>query len=282
MNKNVLALLQCPTCKAIDLVDDEANAVLVCDACQNRYPIIDGIPDLTPRFSAATPSPPYQSERLSDLIAGAYDMALPLMSGMLWGCSAMRFVDWAHMCVGRARGGAHLAFPVDTGKLYAHIWGKHLADVQLVAADTSWNMLRRARRKFLRAGIQDALVVRVDPAHLPFRPGAFQSVLSLNGMHHFPQRDAAWAELYRIAAQGSLLAGSTLIREPHRMLAKLFSLYDRAGYTPQPRSKEFVLSELQDLGEKNWFFETYGAVLFFGVEVSHGANLTQTPQKDVV
>jgi ubiquinone/menaquinone biosynthesis C-methylase UbiE len=277
MNANVLSLLACPTCQAPALTwDADALRCAGEGGCQSRYPNMNGILDLTPRVTVPLPETPYQSERLSDLIAGAYDRALPLMSAALWGCSAMRFVDWAHMAVGRARGGYHLAFPIDTGKLYAHIWGAHLADVGLVVADTSWKMLRRAQRKLKRAKIPCALIARVDPARLPFRGEAFQSVLSLNGMHHFPERDAAWRSLLRVTSPSGLLAGSTLIREPHRMLAKLFSWYDRAGITPQPHSKDFVLAELSALGASHWFFETYGAVMFFGVEVGAGAASADT------
>jgi ubiquinone/menaquinone biosynthesis C-methylase UbiE len=201
---------------------------------------------------------------LANVMAGSYDVALPAMSLLAWRCQPLRFVDFTQMVVGRAQGGTLLALPVATGWLVRHSWGQHL-DVKVVAADSSWNMLRRARRRLQRAGI-DAVCVRVDLERLPFDDGAFKSVLSHNGLHDFDDRAAALNELHRVTAATGLLAGSTLIRDHEGLTDRVLRLYERHGLAPMLRSKAFVYAELEALGGGRVLHESYGAVLFFTVD----------------
>ncbi len=69
-----------------------------------------------------------------------------------------------------------------------------------VCADLSIVALQEARKRLGERG----LYVVADVAHLPFRPGAFESVVSLHTLHHLPPEDhaQAYAELYRALAPG--------------------------------------------------------------------------------
>ena len=255
-------LLQCPTCSHDTLSIDGDS--LGCEACGSRYPIVDGIPDLTPT-AEQTPDP-YRAETLSSALARVYDKILPVMSRALWRCPPLRFVDWAHMVAGRARGGVHLALPINTGRLYQHIWGEHMADTTVVGVEQSWDMLRRARKNLRRAGVHNPLLVRALPHRLPFKPFVFDSVSSFNGVHAFTHRDLAWREMKRVSAPGGLVAGSTLLREPGRVTNGVLNFYERKGVMPMPHSKDFVVAELGDLADHTWSHETYGAVMFFSLE----------------
>ena len=55
MNKDILNVLACPVCKSdLSLEDEQIEAgkvvsgYLVCGGCSERYPLIDGIPNLLP------------------------------------------------------------------------------------------------------------------------------------------------------------------------------------------------------------------------------------------
>jgi ubiquinone/menaquinone biosynthesis C-methylase UbiE len=69
-----------------------------------------------------------------------------------------------------------------------------------VCADISILALQEARK---RIGGQGLFVV-ADIAHLPFKPNAFEGVVSLHTIHHLPLEDhlTAYEELYRVLAQG--------------------------------------------------------------------------------
>jgi SAM-dependent methyltransferase len=76
-----------------------------------------------------------------------------------------------------------------------------------VCADISEVALQEARKRMEEDGeAQGArgLFVVADIANLPFKPGAFEGVVSLHTIHHLPveEHGRAYRELYRVLAQG--------------------------------------------------------------------------------
>jgi len=69
-----------------------------------------------------------------------------------------------------------------------------------VCADISFTALVEARRRLGEHG----LYVVTDVANLPFKPGAFDGVVSLHTIHHLPEDEhlKAYGELYRVLAPG--------------------------------------------------------------------------------
>ncbi|OIP42274.1 MAG: hypothetical protein AUK47_04690 [Deltaproteobacteria bacterium CG2_30_63_29] len=259
-----LAILRCPVCctDATALhVAGLREPSLACD-CGAMFPIVDGIPDVMPH-RVGEPAKNYRTETLDNVLAGTYDLLMPLMSATAWRCDPLHFVDWANMALGRAQGGFHLSLPISTANILRHSWGPHL-DLQVVAVDSSWEMLHRAKRRLRRAKI-DALLIRADVERLPFKNGTFASILSVNGLHTFDNRAYGLAELFRVAREGGTLAGSTLIRDQGRFAEWVLDRYEHYGLSPMLRGKHFVCSELAELGGKV-SYESYGAVLFFAVE----------------
>lgn len=260
-----LGALRCPGCRGDDALEPEGDA-LVCRGCASRWPFVDGILDMVVERTTRD-TRPYRPERLDDAMASSYDVALPLMSATVWRCPPLRFVDWAHMAVGRAQGGLHLSLPVATGRLLSHVWADYL-DVRVIAADRSWKMLRHAQRQLDRAGVP-ALLVRADVDRLPFRDHAFASILSLNGLHAFDERTQALHELWRVLDAGGTLAGSTLVRNRGRIADTVLDAYERFGVSPMLRGKDYLLAELNETCTGGHVLhESYGAVLFFAVEAS--------------
>lgn len=70
-----------------------------------------------------------------------------------------------------------------------------------VCADISITALKEARK---RIGEHGQFVV-ADIANLPFKPGAFEGIVSLHTIHHLPESEhlQAYSELYRVLAPGS-------------------------------------------------------------------------------
>lgn len=69
-----------------------------------------------------------------------------------------------------------------------------------VCADISMVALREARKRIGDHG----LYVVADVAHLPFKPGVFDGVVSLHTIHHLPEDEhlLAYGELYRVLRPG--------------------------------------------------------------------------------
>lgn len=86
--------------------------------------------------------------------------------------------------------------------------------VRYVAADISEAMLARTRRTAAarRLGAQ-VETVRADVADLPYDDGEFDLVLSLTGLHCFPDPYAALRELGRVTVPGGRITGSAVLRD---------------------------------------------------------------------
>lgn len=87
-------------------------------------------------------------------------------------------------------------------------------DVSYVGVDISDTMLRRttdaARRRGTSAQVE---VRRADVGALPFDDAGFDLVVSLTGLHCFPDPPAAIAEMARVLRPGGVLRGSTLLND---------------------------------------------------------------------
>jgi demethylmenaquinone methyltransferase/2-methoxy-6-polyprenyl-1,4-benzoquinol methylase len=91
---------------------------------------------------------------------------------------------------------------------------------QLVVADASLGMLRRARD---RGGID---AVRADAARLPFPAASFERIMVADALHHFSRQREVTRELARALAPGGVLVIEEfdVRRLPVRVLAFLEKL----------------------------------------------------------
>ncbi|TDD27778.1 class I SAM-dependent methyltransferase [Actinomadura sp. KC06] len=89
-----------------------------------------------------------------------------------------------------------------------------------VAADLSWTMLTRARRK-------TKTLLQADIYALPFADSTFDLCLTYNGLHCLPDPAAALRELTRVLRPGGTLRGTTLVRGTSRDF--LYKLMKRLG-----------------------------------------------------
>jgi ubiquinone/menaquinone biosynthesis C-methylase UbiE len=87
---------------------------------------------------------------------------------------------------------------------------QHLADrSQAVGLDLSLDMLARASRRHTEQGSSVPLVCG-DVQQLPFRDGAFESVVSTFAINAVPQLEQALGEMLRVVASGGSLAFITV------------------------------------------------------------------------
>ena len=68
-------------------------------------------------------------------------------------------------------------------------------------------MLERAECRFREVGIENIRTKQGDVGALPFAEGTFDKVLCMNGLHVFPDKERAYAEILRtLKPGGELLA----------------------------------------------------------------------------
>jgi ubiquinone/menaquinone biosynthesis C-methylase UbiE len=81
------------------------------------------------------------------------------------------------------------------------------------AVDLSAQMLEVARQNVEKAGLTDRIALeRIDAKELPYPDGHFAAVVSNSIVHHIPEPNRVFAEMWRILAPGGLIFARDLLR----------------------------------------------------------------------
>ena len=102
--------------------------------------------------------------------------------------------------------GKLLEVPVGTGVLTMPVY-RDLPGADITCLDYSPDMMSAAQARAERMGIGNVGFIQGDVGALPFDDGSFDIVLSLNGFHAFPDKEAAWRETYRVLKPGGTFCG---------------------------------------------------------------------------
>ena len=107
--------------------------------------------------------------------------------------------------------GKLLEVPVGTGVLTMPVY-RELPEAEITCLDYSKDMMDAAKKRAGAAGIQNVTFLQGDVGALPFEDERFDIVLSLNGFHAFPDKEAASRETYRVLKKGGTFCGCFYIQ----------------------------------------------------------------------
>lgn len=134
--------------------------------------------------------------------------------------------------------GKLLEVPVGTGVLTMPVY-KELPDADITCLDYSEAMMSSAQDKAQYAGISNIRFMQGDVGALPFEDETFDIVLSLNGFHAFPNKDAAYRETYRVLKKGGTFCGCFYIQGGCSRTDWFIShLYQKKGFFTPPYETE--------------------------------------------
>lgn len=107
--------------------------------------------------------------------------------------------------------GKLLEVPVGTGVLTMPLY-KTLPDADITGLDYSPDMMDQARESAKRLGLSNVRFKLGDVGALPMADNTFDAVLSLNGFHAFPDKEAAYRETYRVLKPGGTFCGCFYVK----------------------------------------------------------------------
>lgn len=157
--------------------------------------------------------------------------------GLVWNMGReknSRYLRRALEGVPRDFSGRLLEVPVGTGVLTMPVY-QTLPQADITCLDYSRDMMARAQRQAERRGLDHVSFLQGDVGRLPFADGSFDLVLSLNGFHAFPDKEAAFQETYRVLRPGGRFCGCFYVKGENRRTDWLVQkLYVPKGFFTPP------------------------------------------------
>lgn len=127
-----------------------------------------------------------------------------------------------------------LEVPVGTGILTMPLY-RTLPRAEITCLDYSPDMMAQAQEKARRMHLGNVAFRQGDVGALPFESGSFDAVLSLNGFHAFPDKEAAYREVFRVLRPGGVFCGCFYVKgECGRTDRLIRRVYERMHFFTPP------------------------------------------------
>lgn len=154
-----------------------------------------------------------------------------------------RYLEKALSGIPEGFAGKLLEVPVGTGVLTIPVY-KTLPQADITCLDYSPDMMATARWRAKAAGLTNIRFQQGDVGALPFEDGSFDIVLSLNGFHAFPDKEAAYREIFRVLRPGGTFCGCFYVKGENRRTDWFVEkLYTPKGFFTPPYETAASLRE---------------------------------------
>ena len=139
--------------------------------------------------------------------------------------------------------GRLLEVPVGTGILTMPLY-QTLPRASITCLDYSPDMMAQAREKAARLRLANVSFQQGDVGALPYADGSFDTVLSLNGFHAFPDKEAAYRETCRVLKPGGTFCGCFYVAGEHpRTDWFIRNVYEKKHFFTPPYETAASLTE---------------------------------------
>lgn len=174
-----------------------------------------------------------------------------------------RYLERAMSGIPEDFSGRLLEVPVGTGVLTMPVY-KTLPHADITCLDYSTDMMAQAQRRAGNLELNHVRFRQGDVGQMPFTNGSFDVVLSLNGFHAFPDKEAAYRETFRVLKPGGIFCGCFYIKGENRRTDWFIEhLYTPKGFfTPPYETAESLQKRLENLYEQVEL-ETVGSMVCF-------------------
>ena len=196
--------------------------------------------------------------RLTGSNAGFYDgmMTYSTLPGkavcrLVWnmdGEKNLAYLEKALSGIPEGFSGKLLEVPVGTGVMTMPVY-RELPDADITCLDYSPDMMKTAEKRAESLGLGNISFRQGDVGALPFADESFDIVLSLNGFHAFPDKEAAYRETFRVLKKGGTFCGCFYIRGRCRRTDWIIGhLYvPRGFFTPPFETRDSLQTRLSGM-----------------------------------
>ena len=159
-----------------------------------------------------------------------------------------RYLDLAMAGIPEGFSGKLLEVPVGTGVLTMPVY-RTLPAADITCLDYSADMMAVARQRAEKLGLSNIQFRQGDVGALPYEDNSFDLVLSLNGFHAFPDKDAAFRETFRVLKPGGIFCGCFYIAGQNQrtdwFVEKLYT--PRGFFTPPFETEDSLRFRLENM-----------------------------------
>ena len=130
--------------------------------------------------------------------------------------------------------GRLLEVPVGTGILTMPLY-QTMPNADITCLDYSPDMMGQAQEKATRLHLKNITFEQGDVGALHSEDATFDIVLSLNGFHAFPDKKAAYREVFRVLKPGGTFCGCFYVKGEHKRTDWFIRhIYEKAGFFTPP------------------------------------------------
>ena len=140
----------------------------------------------------------------------------------------------------------------------------HMTKADITCLDYSRDMLEQAESRFRVAGITNIKTMQDDVGAMPFEDGTFDKILCMNGLHVFPNKTRAYAEILRVLKPGGELLACFYIAGKQKVADWLArTVMTRMGWFTPPFDTAATLRQRLEPFYDILDFHVEGAMVYF-------------------
>jgi ubiquinone/menaquinone biosynthesis C-methylase UbiE len=180
-----------------------------------------------------------------------YDRVIgnPLYNRLMWGYKTTEFADFTRTALGSAATGWVLDAGCGSLVFNAKTYSRY-SERPVLMLDQSIQMLRAAKSRFIKLSGEvpsNVVFLQGDILQLPFRPGSFNTVISMSVLHVIDDARAMISELSKVRSNDGKLSLTSLVLG-RSVGDKYLQYLHKSGGVASPRNTDQVLEFFSEKG----------------------------------